>query len=242
MKRTVISTLVLSLTFLTAMGSFDGTYAAAAPEKSAGEYKTILKRPVINSLQDVIDRANVKELLEFERFSRDNGLWDAMDECYAPDSRVDISWFQGTGHEFVEATKKLEGFAPHKIYTTELWTNGDRAVAIMLITLHMRQDIDGYPVDLLTDSKLVFRTQRIDGRWYIVAFDVIYEKDSLVPVFPNARINIPAEETAKYRPSYGGMIYLRKKAGLPISENLPGIDRPDLVEKLYRTVDDWLSE
>ena len=216
--------------------------AASAGEPKAGEYKTILQRPVVNTLQDVLDRTNVKELLEFERFSRDNGHWAEMDECYAPDSRVDISWFQGTGHEFVEATKKLEGFAPHKVYSTEVWTRGDKAVAIMLITLHMRQDIDGYPVDLLTDSKLVFRTQRINGRWFIVAFDVIYEKDSLVPVFPNAGISIPAAEIAKYRPSYGGMIYLRKKAGLPIAEDLPGIDRPDLVEKLYRTVDNWLSE
>ncbi len=218
--------------------------AASIQEKKTEGYKTILRRPTVSSVQDMVDKASVKELLEAERFFRDNGLWDEMDRCYAPDSRVEISWFRGSGHGFVEASKGLGefGFAPHKIYNTEVWTNGDKAVAIMLITLQIRQDYDGYPVDLLSDSKLVFRTQRIGGQWYIVAFDVIYEKDAMVPAFPNSGINIPAEEIAKYRPSYGAMIYMRKKAGLPIAEDLPGVDRPDLVEKLYRAADDWLSE
>lgn len=228
------------LGFLLLWGSEAG--AAPAPEKNAEEYKIILKRPTINSLQDRIDKSDVKELLEFERFCRDNALWEEMKKCYTPDSRVEISWFRGTGHGFIEASKGLLGFAPHKIYNTEIWTHGDKAVAIMAATVQMRHNIDGNLVDLLSDAKLIFRTQRIEGQWYIVSFESIYEKESMVPVFPNALVNIPVEEISKYRSSYGTMIYMGKKNGLSISEDLAGIDRPDLVEKLYRATDKWLSE
>ncbi len=206
------------------------------------EYKIILKRPVVTNQQDMVDKASIKELVEFERFCRDNALWDEMKKCYADDSHVNISWYQGSGHGFVDASSKMTQFAPHKIYNTEVWLKGSKAVAIMMTTVQMRHTIDGYPVEVSSDAMLVFRTQKIDGQWYIVSFESIYQKDAIIPVFPNSVINIPAEEITKYRTSYGAMIYMAKKAGMTVSEELPGIDRPDLVEKLYRETDEWLSK
>lgn len=205
--------------------------------------ETILKRPTANTAQSVIDRTDVKELLEFERFCRDNALWDEMHKCFAEDSYVKISWYQGSGHGFVEGSKNnFTTRAPHKIYNTEIWLNGNKAVAIMMATISMRLQIDGYPVELSSDAKLIFRTQKIDGDWYIVGFESIYEEDRLIPVLPNNHINIPADEIASYRKSYACMTYMMTRLGTAVDENLPGIDRPDLVEQLYKETDEWLTK
>ncbi len=204
---------------------------------------SILKRPVANTSQTIIEKANVRELIEFERFSRDSGLWDEMKGCYADNSRVNISWFQGTGHGFVDATAALQGMpSAHKIYSTEIWLNGGKAVAIMQANVQMRYVIDRIPVELKSDVKLIFRTQKIDGRWYIVHFESIYEKDMVAPIFPTNDLNIPVDEIAKLRSSYGSMIYLATKHGIKVDENLAGTDRPDLVEKLYRATNEWFTQ
>lgn len=200
----------------------------------------ILKRPMINTKKDIIDKANVKELIEFERFCRDNSMWDEMDKCFAADSKVVISWFQGTGHEFVKASSKMKNYAPHKIYNIEIWINGDKAVAIMMATIQSRTDFGGYQVELMSDAKLVYRIQRTNGIWYIVSLEGIYEKDALVPVIPNSNIVVTIEELSKFRESYGCLSLVLSRAGYEIDNNLPGIDRPDLVDKLYKETDEWL--
>lgn len=202
--------------------------------------EAILKRPVANTAESIIEKANVRELVEFERFCRDNALWEEMHQCYAEDSQVNISWYRGTGHGFVEASSKLKSYAPHKIYNTEIWLHDDKAVAIMMTTIQMRHNIDGQPVELSSDAKLIFRVQKTGGRWYIVSFESVYEKDSIIPVFPNNNIHIPTDEITRYRKSYGCMIYLAKQSGMQVDENLPGIDRPDLVEQLYEATGEWL--
>lgn len=62
-------------------------------------------RPQINTVGDILEKESVKELVQFERYCRDNALWEEMDRCYTADSEIIISWFHGTGHEFVEASK-----------------------------------------------------------------------------------------------------------------------------------------
>ncbi len=214
-----------------------GSQTDPSPEK---QYNMILKRPATGSPQDVIDKTNIKELLEFERFCRDNALWDEMHKCFADESYVKISWYEGTGHGFVEGSRNNPMRAPHKIYNTETRLNGDKAVSIMMTTISMRMQIDDVPVELSSDVKLIFRTQRINGTWYIVGFESIYEQDRIIPVLPNSNLTIPAEEIANYRQSYACMIYIMRRNGTTIDENLPGIDRPDLVEKLYAETDAWL--
>ena len=111
-----------------------------------------------------------------------------------------------------------------------------------MATIQMRMELDGNPVEISSDTKLIFRTQKINDQWYIVGFESIYEKDSITPVFPNNNIHIPTDEISKYRQSYASIIYMTKRNGMTVNENLPGINRPDLVEKLYTEVDEWLCE
>jgi len=204
--------------------------------------KTLLKKPTPNSEQNINDKFSVKELIEFERFCRDNAQWDEMKKCFADDSRVTISWFQGTGKEFVDASSKMKTYAPHKIFNTIVWLKSDKAVSLTMVTIQARGAINGHVLELNSDAKLIYRTQKIDGVWQIISMDGIYEKDALVPVSPNSEICIPKEEIAKFRPSYAHLTYMLNKGGYAINSNLPGIDKPELVDELYEAADQWLNQ
>jgi len=205
-----------------------------------GEPIMILKRPGVNTQQTMIDKASVKEVIEFERFCRDNALWEEMEKCYAKESHVMISWFKGTGAEFVAASRKMKGRAPHKIYNTEIWLNGDKAIAIMLVSIQYRVVINGCPVELMSDAKLVFRVQKMDDLWMIQSMEGIYEKDALVPVYPNGNLTISRDELSKFRDPYACLSYVLTMEGYKVDSALPGIDQPEQVEKLYHEVNEWL--
>ena len=202
--------------------------------------KVLLNRPTANDAQRVADKFSVRELIEFERFSRDNAQWDAMKTCYAPGSHVTVSWFEGSGEAFVEASRHMKTYAPHKLYNTLVWLNGDKAVALTLATIHIRTTIGGLPAELHSDLKMLFRTQKVAGTWCITSLNGIYEKDALLPVSPTNEMVVPTDEIATYRPSYANLTYVLRKDGQTINPNLPGIDRPELVNELYQQAEDWL--
>jgi hypothetical protein len=203
--------------------------------------KTLLRKPSGNTLENVIDKFSIKELIEFERFCRDNAQWEEMKKCFAENSTVTISWFKGSGHGFVDASSKMETYAPHKLFDTLIWLNKDKAVAITMATIQIRQEIQGHLLELSSDVKLLYKTQKINGLWSIISMEGIYEKDALIPVSPADGITIPKEEIAKFRPSYANMSYALSKSGYPIDSNLPGIDKPESVIKLYQESENWLN-
>ncbi|MCM1566781.1 MAG: nuclear transport factor 2 family protein [Dehalobacter sp. 4CP] len=194
-----------------------------------------------NTAEEIIDKFNIKELVEFERYCRDQKLWDEMEKCFHPDSSVNISWFSGTGHEFIEASKKMQSNAKHKINDTLIWLNKYRAVVEMMATIHIFGELDGFPVDLMSYSRLHFRVEKREGIWRISSFDCICEKDLLVPVYPNNQIVIQEEQLRKYRPSYASLSYMLAKEGYDIDINLAGEDKPETIKKLYETSTKWLE-
>ena len=201
-----------------------------------------LTRPTANTAQTMADKFSIKELIEFERFCRDNALWDEMKKCFAPDSTVNISWFKGSGWGFIDASSKQGMRAPHKIYNTLVWINQQKAFALTLATIELPSIINGIKVMVQSEAKLVYRLQKTDELWYITAFESIYEKDSIVPVYPNNELNISPNQLSKYRDSYAGMCYIADMNQRSLADDLPGIDRPDLVDKLYQDAEKWIME
>lgn len=203
---------------------------------------TILKRTYQNTHQDVADKFAVKELIEFERFCRDNALWDEMNQCFTTDSKVTVSWFQGTGQAFVEASSKMTTYAPHKLNNTLIWLSGNRAIAITMATIQIRATVEGQQLELHSDVKLIYRTEKRSDTWYIAAMDAIYEKDALISVSPTCNIVISIEKISKYRPSYAYLSYLLENQGHKVDTNLPGIDKPELVNNFYQEAENWLTK
>lgn len=202
----------------------------------------LFKRTMENTEQDVNDKFSVKELIEFERFCRDNALLAEMKRCFAANSSVTVSWFKGTGEEFVEASSKMKAYAPHKLYNTLVWLNNNKAVAITMATIQCRSNLKGAIVELQSDVKLIYRVEKLDRAWYIISMDGIYEKDSLIPVSPGNNIVVTIDELSKFRASYANLSYIFSKDGYKIDTKLPGIDRPETVNKLYQEANQWLSK
>ena len=200
-----------------------------------------LTRPVVNTEEERNAKADILELIHFERFCRDNAQWDEMRKCFAPDSYVSISWYQGSGDGFVTASSKMAAYAPHKIHSALTWLNGDRAVTIMMATIQIRRMVEGVECELSSDTQLLFSTEKIDGQWYIVRFESIYEQDRLIPVLPDATLSMDSAALSQYRQSYACMSYNMEKSGFGANQELPGRDRPESVEKLYAELGNWLD-
>jgi hypothetical protein len=47
------------------------------------------------------------QLMLREQQSRDRGWWKRMDGCFAEDSMVDLSWFNGSGTEFAGQSQRM---------------------------------------------------------------------------------------------------------------------------------------
>lgn len=153
-----------------------------------------------------------------------------------------ISWFEGSGYDFVEASSRMADYAPHRIYNSLIWLNGDRAVAIMLATIQIRKQINGVEMEVQSDSKIIYQVQRMDGCWYIAGMRAIYDKDALIPVYPASGISMDKEKINRYRSSYAALSYSLEAEGYEVNPQLPGRDKPELVQSIYDEVSEWLYE
>ncbi|NLI54916.1 MAG: SnoaL-like domain-containing protein [Clostridiales bacterium] len=189
------------------------------------------------SAEEMLDKFAIKELIEFERFCRDNALWEQMHDCYAAESYVNISWYKGDGHGFVRKSSEMKTKAIHRLNNTLVWLNGAKAIAVCMASIQSRKRFEQEEMDLLTNVKMIFRTVKDETmRWKITRLDVIYEKDSLIPSYPANR-----KPDFRFRESYANLSRVLEEEGYRIDLNLPGSDRPELVENLLREAQAWLA-
>jgi hypothetical protein len=64
-----------------------------------------------------------------ERQSRDRGWYDQMADCFAEDSIVEMSWFQGSGADFVRATRDMAGRGDYAVHGAGAATERPTAIA-----------------------------------------------------------------------------------------------------------------
>lgn len=136
----------------------------------------ILKRPVHMSHEARREKEAVRRLLTFERFARNNQLWDELPTIYAPDAHVKASWFEGSIEEFIKALAKLTNHIPYHLHTCMVWTHGNRAVAIAETTFPVKTVIDGVEFNQAGDSQYLYRLVRTNGEWYITDCESILEE------------------------------------------------------------------
>lgn len=195
-----------------------------------------------DTLADLADRAAIIDLVQTERSARDQGQWDRMSACYHADSTVSISWIETTGPDFVTASKAA--FANgirhlHRMSPTLVTLNGERALAETGCVIVLPGAISGTPVTVTADARLFVRAEK-RGVWRISRLAALYLADSwafepgVVPAIDRPRL-------ANYRSPYRHLSYLLNESGKQARADLPGIDRPDLCEALYRAEGAWLN-
>ncbi len=184
----------------------------------------------------------ITQLVLAERECRDMGRWERMKTCFHPDAIVRISWFQGNAHEFVDASREMarrQVQAKHRLGPVAVRIAGPRAVATMVIAIDIPTKVKGVEVMLSSQARVFYRAELRDGAWKLSSFEAFYMRDDLAPRVPGQAIPVSAQELAGYRQSYCCLSYVLASGGYAVRDDLPGEDRPDLVEALCREIYGW---
>lgn len=188
------------------------------------------------------DITAITQLVVRERESRDLCLWNRMAGCFHEDSRVEISWFQGSGKEFVTASKGMfeRGMrAKHRLGPVLVSLNGDRAVATLSGIIDIPETIEGIEMTLSAHCLMLYKVEKRDGEWGLMSFGAIYRRDELIPATPGQSITIPAQDLAGFRPSYRHLTWSLERTGYEVNNDLPGEDRPETVQAVMAEVFGW---
>jgi hypothetical protein len=198
--------------------------------------------PLPRTVTDAADVSAITQLVLTERECRDLGRWARMRECFHPDSLVRLSWFTGSGPEFVERSIDMarRGVrATHRLGPVGVRLNGDRAVASLGATIDIPGTLGGVDVLLSSHARFLYPAERRDGPWRIAGFEAFYLRDELHPQRPGEHVPVAPDEVSASRPSYRMLWLLLSAQGYAVDPDLPGIDRPQTVEAMCRVVYGW---
>ena len=203
---------------------------------------------MIKSVVSVMDPANTADIIAntqlvlHERQGRDRGWWRQMRDCWELDGEVRVAWFQGAATDFIDRSEQMArrgDLTRHRLAPPTIHVNGERAVVEVGAAIDSRLIVHGIEADLLVYTRLLYRTERREGRWRIARLDCIYERDTLSPTMPASQIPLDAAALAELRPSYRMGAYVFGQRGYTINQQLPGEDRPEQVAALYRDAFTW---
>lgn len=199
-----------------------------------------------DKFKELFDKLTVADLIQFERLYRDQQQWERLRTMYHPDSLIRIGWFVGTGDEYVDASHRLEAkkggwHLTHLTGPTQVQVQGNRAIAETNTLIIRRSVLNGVLADATIYCRLHSRVERRNGEWRILTLDVIYEKDTIIPVYPSDRLELNREELAQAPAAYRFTSYNLKKIGYSVrADDLYATDHPERVAQLYREAEDWL--
>lgn len=191
---------------------------------------------------EAADVSAITQLILTERESRDLGHWERMRACFQPDSLVRLSWFTGTGADFVEGSIDMarRGMcAKHRLGPVRVRIAGDRALASLGAIIDIAARLDNVEVQLSSHARFLYRVQRHGLHWLIAGFEAIYMRDELAPAIPGQAVPVSPKDVAAYRPAYRMLSLLLARAGYAANGDLPGEDRPQTAETLYRQMCEW---
>lgn len=197
---------------------------------------------------EILDKLVIADLIQFERLYRDQQQWEKLRALYHADSLVRLGWFIGSGDEYVEASRRLDANKPgwhimHVTHPTLVRVRGQRAIAETNTLIVRRALLGGVLADVTIYCQLYSRVEKRDEVWKILTLDVVYEKDTAVPVYSSEHLAVSKEELEQGPPSYRFSAYNLKKIGYSIRPaELYSTDQPERVAQLYCETEDWLSQ
>lgn len=198
----------------------------------------------LQAMLQMLDKAEITEVVQTERAARDQAQWSRMFDTYHLDSVVDVSWFHGSGPDFVAASRRLYEagrHSAHQMGPTLVTLNGDRALAQTPCAVVVRAQLGGTEVEVTTHARLHECVERRAGGWRIARMGIVYLRDGLAVVNPSARIELDTAKLATFRPAYRFLSYLLADIGQQPRLDLPGADRPDTVQPLIDGEQAWLA-
>lgn len=206
----------------------------------------------MNGLSDaeMIEKMRIKELVEYDRYCYDYDHKDIQRGLWFDDATLFTTWFKGGVDGYLGSTPAPKdpddhmSAHAHKVNNTVVWLNGNRAIAELICSLNFRNKLRDEWVDVQCLCRMHYRVEKRDGRWGIVYFEGIYEKDRLDPVFGDSEFFVPEAELREHRPINWNMAVRRGKyLGHETDESKwAGSDIPETVNRLYEESSSWLFQ
>ena len=145
----------------------------------------------MNVNQDLLDRLELRQLIDNWAIWRDAGMWENFRTVWHDDGRMMATWTQGTADEFIAMNKEgwkrgvsilhfLGGF------TADI--QGTRAVTQTKMTISQRGDVHGVSCDVVCTGRFYDFLEKRDGKWGMCLRQPIYEKDRLDAVDRNVEL------------------------------------------------------
>ncbi len=192
---------------------------------------------------DMLDRLEIRELLENWVIWRDAGDWERFATLWHDDGRMIATWFQAGAAEFIAGCRRsFEAgmVALHSLGGTSIDVNGYRAVAQTKMQIVQRGQVHDVVVDVTCLGRFVDALEKRDGRWGIVLRQPVYELDRMTTVEPNATLKLDPHLLQSFPEGYRHLAYLQTQMGFQISHTLPGT-RGFEIEALGTRMRQWLD-
>jgi len=91
----------------------------------------------------------------------------------------------------------------HRLIGRTVDVQGDRAVSKMEVTITCRLSFEGgVEMDNEADCHFFLIPEKRSGKWGIVVYTLLFDKDKMVPVNAGRQFQIPEEEVSKYPSGY----------------------------------------
>ena len=195
------------------------------------------------STPDLQDQLAISALMQRWAMARDTGDWEALIATAHPGAAMTTTWFDGTFEAFVascRASWAKGSRSQHFLGGTVADVDVERAIAQTRMSINVRSRLDGVEVDAVCYGRFFDRVEKRGGAWRISRRSVIYEKDRLDPVDPQARISLDPELLGRFPEGYRHLAYLQTRNGARVNSNLPTASGAAL-ERLLQEAKAWLA-
>jgi hypothetical protein len=197
----------------------------------------------LESVDSLVDRILIRELVENWVVYRDSGDWERFRSVWHEDGRMMATWCQASAEDFIRASQ--QGWAKgvsilHTLTGSSIDVVKDRAIAQTKMTISQRDTVDGVLVDVVCTGRFYDFLERRNGRWGLVLRQPIYEKDRMDPVDPAVRLSLDQALLGRFPAGYRHLAYLQTRIGYEVKKDMPGLKGGE-VERLYARGKGWLE-
>ncbi len=190
-----------------------------------------------------LDKLAIGEVVQSWALWRDTGNWDGLRRAFHPDGTMTATWFTGGVEDFIAGCQRswaAGSRSAHFMGGTVVQLNRAKAIAESRLILMVRDVVDDVEVDVTCYGRFYDRFVRTAEGWRILQRGVVYEKDRLDPVRPDAALKLDEAILKRFPEGYRHVAYVQTKRGLQVAPDRPTPRSPDL-ERLPRDAAAWLA-
>lgn len=197
----------------------------------------------INLTAERLDKLAIGEVIQSWALWRDTGNWAGLRSAFHPEGTMTATWFSGSVGDFIAGCQRswaAGSKSAHFIGGSAIQLNGTKALAETRIILLLRDVVDEIEVDVTCYGRFYDRFVKTGDDWRILARGVVYEKDRIDPVRPEAVLRLDDAILARFPEGYRHVAYVQTKRGLRVATDRPTPRSPELA-RMYQEAGAWLN-